>query len=191
MFIKKKYNENIYIFIKSSNNDLFKRILNFRNIAIIYDGIDHNEIVKIINYFKKYHIKIFIIDNFKLAIKFKLNGVVISHNNKRNNIFNRSLSNKKFEIIGKVHNQMEYYFKINQNCKNIFLSPLFKTKKYNEFKVLNIIRFNLITTSWKVQLLGLGGINNTNYKKLKMTKVKGFGFVSFIGDPKTKKPVNL
>jgi thiamine-phosphate pyrophosphorylase len=86
---------------------------------------------------------------------------------------------------------MEYYFKINQNCKNIFLSPLFKTKKYNEFKVLNIIRFNLITTSWKVQLLGLGGINNTNYKKLKMTKVKGFGFVSFIGDPKTKKPVNL
>ena len=191
MYTKKKYNENIYIFIKSSNNDLFRKILNFRNIAIIYDGIDPNEILKIINFFKKYHIKIFIIDNFKLAIKFKLNGVVISHHNKRYNIFNQSLPNKKFEIIGKAHNQMEYYFKINQNCKNIFLSPLFKTKKYNEFKVLNIIRFNLMTINWRVQLLGLGGINITNYKKLKMTKVRGFGFVSFIEDPKIKKPVNF
>ena len=44
MFTKKKYNENIYIFIKSSNNDLFKKILNFKNISIIYDGIDPNEI---------------------------------------------------------------------------------------------------------------------------------------------------
>ena len=51
MYTKKKYNENIYIFIKSSNNDLFRKILNFRNIAIIYDGIDPNEIVKIINFF--------------------------------------------------------------------------------------------------------------------------------------------
>jgi thiamine monophosphate synthase len=189
MFIKKNNDENIYIFIKNINSDLYKKILNFKKIAIIYDGNKPDEIVKIINFFNKHHIKIFILDNYKLAKRFNLNGVVLSHNNKRNSIFNTVSNNKKFEIIGKAHNQMEYHFKIMQNCKKIFLSPLFKNEKYNESKILNISKFNLITINWKIQLFALGGINNNNHKKLKMTKAKGFGFVSFIEDPKIKKPI--
>jgi thiamine-phosphate pyrophosphorylase len=188
MFIKKNRNENIYIFIKNINNDLYKKILNFKNIAIIYDGDKPAEVVKIIKFFSKHHIKIFILDNFKLAKKFNLNGVVLSHNNKSNSIFSSFSNNKKLEIIGKAHNQLEYYFKIRQNCKNIFLSPLFKNEKYNESKILNISKFNLITINWKIELFALGGINNNNYKKLKMTKAKGYGFISFIEDPQIKKP---
>ena len=98
---------------------------------------------------------------------------------------------KNFKITGKVHNQLEFYFKNRQNCYGIFFSPLFKNQKYRDSQIKEVLKFNLTSKNWKTAVYALGGINLNNLKKVKMTKVKAVGFVSLMSEPKLKKPVNF
>ena len=114
-----------------------KDILKFKNVAIVYynkdSSINYQKLIEIKKFCKKHNIKIFISDNFRVAKKYDLNGVVLSNKNYRISIFNNNLINKKkLEIIGKVHSQKDYFFKIRQNCTKIILSPIFKTKDYKK-----------------------------------------------------------
>lgn len=173
----------VYIFINDINNLIFTNIEKISNINIIYNSHDFksDKFIKLNNFCKKKKIKLYILDNYKIAIKNRLNGIIISHNNKTINYFGNPLCKKqKLEIIGKVHSQAEYFFKIRQNCTKIILSPIFKTPKYSENNILKIIKFNLISSNWLVKKIPLGGINTKNYKKLKMTKAKYFAASSMI-----------
>ena len=76
------------------------------------------------------------------------------------------INKSKFDIIGTAHNQLDFYFKKQQGCKSIFLSPLFNTKKYSNNKILGILRFNLLSNNWGAPIYALGGINNNNIKNL-------------------------
>ncbi len=73
-------------------------------------------------------------------------------------------------IIGSAHNEAEIRKKIEQGCKIIFLSPLFKTYK---LKHLGIARFNLIKMSFKNKFVALGGITQENITKTKMLNIYG------------------
>ena len=191
MQFNKFYQENFYFFTTYINEQMIKNVVKFKNIAIIYNNkyIDNeNNFLKIKNFCKSNHIKFFIIDNLRLAIKYNLDGLVISHNNKRTYL-NVNNCKKNFKIIGKVHTQNEYYFKIKQNCTAVFLSPIFQNLKYNTSKILTINKFNQISKNWKTNVCALGGINFENIKKIKMTKAKGLGFISLISNRKIKKPV--
>ena len=173
----------VYIFINDINDLIFTNIEKISIIHIIYNSHDYksDRFVKLKNFCIKKKIKLYILDNYKLAIKNRLNGIIISHNNKTINYFGNPLCKKqKLEIIGKVHSQAEYFFKIRQNCTKIMLSPIFKTFKYSENNILKIIKFNLISFNWRLEKIPLGGINTKNYKKLKMTKTKYFAASSMI-----------
>ena len=65
---------------------------------------------------------------------------------------------------------MEIRKKIEQGCKIIFLSPLFKTYK---LKYLDVPKFNLIKMSFKNKFVALGGINQKNIPKVKMLDIYG------------------
>ena len=80
--------------------------------------------------------------------------------------------NKKSRIINEIR------IKKSQKCSKIFLSPIFKSKKNQKF--LSTIKFNLITMSKNVNFIALGGINENNYKRLKLTRVIGFAGISWI-----------
>ncbi len=118
---------------------------------------------------------LFVSNSIKLALKVKADGIYIPSFNKRQ-IFS-NLENRNFSVIGSAHSHKEIHNKILQGCKAVFLSPIFEVKKQK--KHLGIHKFNLISLNRKVQLFALGGINKSNYYKLKMTRVKGFGGVSF------------
>ena len=90
------------------------------------------------------------------------------------------LKKKNIEILGKVHNQLEFYQKIRQGCGTIFLSPIFFTKKYSKNRILGVSKFNLISLKWNSILVALGGINFSNYKKIKMTKSVGIGIKTLV-----------
>ena len=167
----------VYIFINDIDEAIAEKIAKIRNIQIIYDSHDfkNEKFIKVRNYCIKNKIKFYILDSYKIAITNKLNGIIISHNNKTIKYFGNPLCKKqKLEIIGKVHSQAEYFFKIRQNCKTIMLSPIFETKKYSKNNILKVVKFNLISSNWRVDKIPLGGINNKNYKSLKMAKVKYF-----------------
>lgn len=191
MRFNKLYQENFFFFTTNINEEIGKNVVKFKNVAIIYNNKyieNENNFFKILNFCKSNNIKFFIVDNLRLAIKYKLDGLVISNNNKHTYL-NINNYKKNFKIIGKVHTQNEYYFKIKQNCTTVFLSPIFKNLKYNASKILTVSKFNQISKDWTINVCALGGINLDNIKKIKMTKAKGVGFTSLILDQKTKKPV--
>ena len=176
---------NIYIFIDSFNNLIEKKFLKLKNIRIIYENANmpSENFFRVIKFCKINKIKLYVLDNFRIALKYKLNGLLISsYNREISKIQSIQLKKKNIEILGKVHNQLEFYQKIRQGCGTIFLSPIFFTKKYSTNRILGVSKFNLISLKWNSSLVALGGINFSNYKKIKMTKSMGIGIKTSIED---------
>jgi thiamine monophosphate synthase len=175
--------ENLYYFTNKINKKDLEKIKKKNNLHIVYQ-LDHyniKDLVKLKNFCKIKFIKLLIINHPKIAKRLRLDGVVISHDNKNN--YENRLQNwyKNFIIIGKAHNQKEYYWKLKQGCKNIILSPILYTKKYSTNKILGPAKFKLISLNWKEKIYALGGINYNTKQKLMLTKVNGFGFSSLKG----------
>jgi thiamine monophosphate synthase len=191
MQLNKFYSENFYFFTSYINEQISKNVLKFQNIALVYNETSVNDLKKflVIKKFCKYNnIKLYILDNLKIAYQFNLDGIILSHNNKRAIFLNKITCKKEFKIIGKVHNQREYYFKIKQNCQNIILSPIFSNKKYTNYQLLGVVKFNLISKNWHESMFAMGGINFLNSRRIKETKVQGIGFNNLINKSKIKKP---
>jgi thiamine monophosphate synthase len=180
-----------YIFIQNLNEEIKKNIKKLSNVRIIINNIDFNEIslrqiLEIQNFCKKNKIPFFIIDNYKIALKFKAQGIFISSSNKK--MLLKPFLNKKFKIIGSSHNQLEYFFKKRQQCETITLSPIFFNPKYSKNRILNPIRFNLISKNWNTNLCALGGILRENIKKINLTKVSSVAFQRLIFGAKKNPP---
>ena len=194
MNLNTSYYENFYFFTDRLTNENKKNIIKFKNLSIIYANNEftknYKEFIDILKFCKNKKIKIYYKDDIKKARKYNLNGVYLSASNKKFLSIINNLDKKiNFKIIGGAHNQKEYFLKKKQMCEDVFFSPIFKNKKYNQNQILNICKFNLMSRGWKCNLFALGGINSSNLKKVSMTKSQGVGFISFINDLKIKKPV--
>jgi len=128
--------------------------------------------------------KFYISNNLKIAQNLKLDGIYIPSFNNLTNLKNLSVL-KKFKIIGSAHNKMQLINKKNQGCSEIFIAPIFKTKKSKFF--LGVLRFNLISISSNTKVIALGGINSSNYSKLNLIKCSGFAGISWIKKTGLKK----
>jgi len=191
MQLNKFYSENFYFFTSHINQQISKNVLKFKNIAVIYNETSVNDLKNflIIKKFCKYNnLKLYILDNLRVAYQFNLDGIVLSHNNKRVIFLNKINYKKEFKIIGKVHNQREYYFKKRQNCKSIILSPIFSNKKYSDYKLLGVVKFNFISNYWTEITFAMGGINLSNIKRINETRAQGIGFNNLMNNPEIKKP---
>ena len=113
----------------------------------------------------------------RLAIKLKLDGAYLPSFNKRLIYKNLSLFNK-FKFIGSAHNISEIKIKEKQNCKEIFLSPIFKTDKHKNY--LDTIKFNLQSLVTKKDIVALGGINSDNLRRINLTNAKGIASIAWI-----------
>ena len=67
-----------------------------------------------------------------------------------------------------------------QNVGSIFLSSLFKKNKNH----LGVYRFKLLSLLTKKPLIVLGGISNSNLKKLSLINCLGFAGISFFEQKK-------
>ena len=169
----------IYYYINEYNLTELSKLSN--NINLIYRNYDKQNnfdtILKLIDFTKKTNRKLFIANDIKLALNYKLSGVYIpSFNNKIN--FNFTINKpQKFSIIGSAHNLKEILIKEKQGCEEIFVSSIFQNQKSKNF--LGISRFNLLANKTKHKIIALGGINEKNYKKLKSTLSVGFATISW------------
>ena len=141
-----------------------------------------NDLIKTKNFCKKRGFKLFISNNLRLSIKLNLDGLYLPSFNKKLR-YNNILLRNKFKIIGSAHNIIEAKIKEKQNCSEIFISPIFKTKKYPKY--LNTVKFNLLSNNISKSIVGLGGINSNNLKKVNLTKCTGVAAISWI---KKKRP---
>ena len=169
----------VYLFIEEFN-PLDLNNLN-KNISIIYrnykKNINESTLVSLRNYCKSNKRKLYLANNIRLAIKYKLDGAYIPSFIKITN-FNLYSRPKNFVIIGSAHNKQEIIIKKNQGCTSIFLAPIFKVKKKNNY--LDINRFNLLTLGLETKFIALGGINEKNFKKINLLNCDGFSGISWI-----------
>ena len=158
--------------IKNINKQDKQTIIIYRN----YSSISENKelLIKIKKYCKKKSIKFYLSNNVKLAIKLDLDGVYIPSFN--NSFQHLAYSFKKnFKIIGSAHNLKEIRNKELQNVEKIFLSSLFKKNK----NFLGINKFKLLSKLTNKKIVALGGISNTNKKKLDLLSQPDFAGISF------------
>ena len=179
-------------FYFSSNLNYQDNLLRYKDKSIIIYNENYNDknfinkkdLITLRKICKNKNIKFYIMNDIKFAFRYKADGLIITSNNKRP-IYN---FNKRILKIGIVHTQKEYYEKKQQKCDYIFLSPIFLNKKYSVNKILGILKFNLISLNWKIEILALGGISNENIKKIRLTKCAGIGAITFF---KKKGPLQM
>ena len=164
---------NHFVFLDRYNSEIFKN--KNINIGIIYrnykDRHRESQLIKIASACRKNRCQLFVSNDLRLAYKFKADGIYIPSFNKTKKFSN--LEKKNIAILGSAHNQKEINEKIRQNCKTIFLSPLFKLEKKKKY--LGLHRFNYLSKKNKINICALGGISEENIRKLKLLYIKGFG----------------
>ena len=134
-------------------------------------------VLKIKKFCRRTKNKFYLSNNIRLSIRLGLNGVYIPSFNKKINYGGNYSLPKSFKIIGSAHSFSEIIIKKKQMCDEIFLSPIFKVNKSKKF--LDISKFNLMTLNNKIDFIALGGINQKNYKKIKLLKSNGFASISW------------
>jgi thiamine-phosphate pyrophosphorylase len=175
------YHFECYLFLKEFNLEIQKKIIKNKIKNIIYYNLnvsDYTFLNKIRQWCKSQQIKFFVINNHKLATQINSDGIYLTSNYRKLKYF--FFKKKNFIIIGSAHNQIEYYYKKIQSCQKIFLSPIFKTKKYSSNQILGLAKFNLTSLNWDIQTVALGGIRKRNIKLIRLTKNKSAAFQSFI-----------
>ena len=166
-----------YYFINKFDNT---HLINLnKNISFIWRNKDKEThlktLTKLRDFCKENHRKFYISNDIKLAIRVKADGVYIPSTNKNLN-FKSIKFKKEFKILGSAHNFKEIKIKELQDVDEIFLSPLFKSKKNPQLNIYKYLNLRKVTFMKDVSL---GGINNRNIKKLKLIKPFGFAGISF------------
>ena len=166
-----------YYFINKFDNT---HLINLnKNISFIWRNKDKEThlktLTKLRDFCKENHRKFYISNDIKLAIKVKADGVYIPSTNKNLN-FKSIKFKKEFKILGSAHNFKEVKIKELQEVDEIFLSPLFKSKKNLQLNIYKYLNLRKVTFMRDVSL---GGINNRNIKKLRLIKPFGFAVISF------------
>ena len=174
----KNYNETYHFIDKFKEDDLIK--LNSK-ISLIYrnykDKININLIKRIKHFCKKTNRKFYLANEIKHAFNLNLDGAYIPSFNKSFK-HNSYLKRTSFKLIGSAHNLKEILIKENQNVELIFISPIYKTNKSKTF--LDNYRFINLKNLTNKKVIALGGINSSNYKKLKLTNCYGIASISSI-----------
>ena len=136
-------------------------------------------IIRFRDYCKKNHIKFFLSNNIKLALKLNLSGYYIPSFNNDTKHLSYSLK-ENFIIIGSAHNLKQIKNKELQKVRTIFLSSLFK--KNSNF--LGINKFKIISLLTKKKIIALGGISTKNINQLKLLNYYGFAGISYFEQKK-------
>ena len=168
---------NKYYFINTFDTNNFKK--QDRTTIIIYRNYtspkkDIYKILKLKKFFKKKGNKFLLANDFKLALKLRLDGVYLpSFNNTFNHLSYTKMKN--FEIIGSAHNLKEIRIKELQKAKTIFISSLFKKNK----NYLGFNKFKILKNCTKNEVVALGGVSKKNIKKIKLLKIAGIAGISY------------
>jgi len=170
---------NIYYFINSFNGNEIRNLN--KKISLVYrnynDKLNLEVIKNIRNICIQQKRKFYISNNLKIARNLNLDGVYVPSFNNLLNFQNLS-ARKNFKVIGSAHNKIQLINKRKQGCVEVFISPIFKTNKSKYF--LDISKFNLISNSSHLKIIALGGINSSNFYKLKLAKCFGFAAIDWI-----------
>ena len=166
-----------YYFINTlDTNNLQKQdretIIIYRNYSS--SNIKISKLIKLKNFLRRRGNKFFLANNFKLALKLRLDGVYIpSFNKNLNHLAYSTFLN--FVVVGSAHNLKEIKTKELQKVQNIFISSVFKKNK----NYLGLNKFKILGKYTKKKIVALGGISKKNVKQIKLTNASSIAGISY------------
>ena len=166
-----------YYFINTLDTDNLQKqdkdtIIIYRNYSSSNINID--KLIGLRNFLKKKGNKLFLANNFKIALKLRLDGVYIpSFNKDFNHLAYSTFLN--FAVVGSAHNLREIKIKELQKVQNIFISSIFKKNK----NYLGLNKFKILSKYTKKKVVALGGVSKKNIKKIKLTNVSCVAGISY------------
>ena len=166
-----------YYFINSFDTNNLKKqdketIIIYRNYSS--KNIDITKLINLKKFLRKQGNKLFIANNFKLALKLGLDGIYIPSFNKE--FYHLAYSTTlNFEIVGSAHNLKEIRTKELQKVQKIFISSLFKKNK----NYLGLNKFRILKKFTKKEVIALGGISSRNIKKIHLAKISSIAGISY------------
>ena len=170
--IKKKFNLHFFTDeLRELNLDYVKKtgaILILRN----PERFNLKDLKKFNDICKSKNISLFIPNNVKVLFYLKTDRFYISAYNKKQFKHLKKI-NSNIQFTGSAHNVSEIREKINQGCDYIVLSRIFKTSNKYKKGCLGTIKFNLLTRNFAEKFIALGGINEKNFKSIKILNVDG------------------
>ncbi len=156
-------------------------------VHIIYRNYKNPLNIKILinlrNFCKKKGVKLYLSNNFKLALKLQLDGVYLPSFNKSTR-YNCFKFKKNFDVIGSAHNVTELNTKIRQKVKSIFIAPVFKKKRYK----LGIYGFLKLKNFTNRNLIILGGVTKEKMNMISFLNAEGFAAINYF---QKKRPLFL
>ena len=165
-----------YYFINKFNKNHLEKLDN--RVHIIYrnykNPINLKLLINLRNFCKKRGIKLYLSNNFKLALKLRLDGVYLPSFNK-NTRYNCFKFKKNFDIIGSAHNLAELNIKIRQRVKSIFIAPVFKKKRFK----LGIYGFLRLKNFTSKNLIVLGGVTKEKMNMISFLNAEGFAAINY------------
>ena len=166
---------NKYFFVNSFEPNLIK--IQDKNTSIIYRNYKKknimSDIIKLKYFCKKNKYNLFLANDIKLALKLKLNGAYLPSFNTELNHLSYKLR-KNFILLGSAHNVREIRIKRKQKVEKIFLSSIFKKNK----NYLGLNKFRILVKKFNYAFVALGGINKSNFKRLKLVNINEFAGIS-------------
>ncbi len=80
-----------------------------------------------------------------------------------------------------------------QGCSQIFVSPLYPTSSHPEKKPMGIVKFNLLRNNFtsKINICALGGVNESNIRKVRSFNLFGFALKSYLNKKQTQKSLGF
>ena len=166
-----------YYFINTLDTNNLKKhdkdtIIIFRNYSS--SNINISKLIKLKIFLKKKGNKFLLSNNFKLALKLRLDGVYLpSFNKELNHLSYSTFAN--FIILGSAHNIKEIRLKEKQCVEYIFISSLFKINK----NFLGFNKFNNLKKMTEKKIIALGGVSKSNLKQVKLLSCSGFSGIRY------------
>ena len=188
----------IYLISPSKiNQDFYNsldKVLSFKNVNFFQLRLKHINQKKLINICKKiiritdkHKVKFIINDNYTLTSMIKANGC---HMGQQDGSFKIAREKLKGKILGVTcHNSKVLANKaISHNVDYIAFGSFFKSRLKPNAKGANLNILNWAKKNIKKPIVAIGGINNTNYKRLIKAGAKYIALSSFIWDNPKLKP---
>ena len=131
-------------------------------------------LINLRNFCKKRGIKLYLSNNFRLALKLRLDGVYLPSFNKSTR-YNCFKFKKNFDVIGSAHNVTELNIKIRQKVKSIFIAPVFK-EKFNKLGIYGFLKLRNFTNK---KLIVLGGVTEEKMNMINFLNAEGFAAINY------------
>lgn len=122
-------------------------------------------------------LRVLLSGNVRLALQTGADGVHFSERQARRNKRRITIKKPGFFITAAAHNPAALQAAHRAGAQMVLLSPVFTSKSHPDAKPLGALGFVTLSQNSSLPTIALGGITQSNFRRLKLTNTYGFAAI--------------